>query len=62
MANAAVQVTTMKAALVSAPGEDFQIIEREIPKTGAGEVRIKAHARGVWHGDAPTKEGSWPGT
>jgi len=61
MANAAVQVTTMKAALVSAPGEDFQIVEREIPKTGPGEVRIKVHACGVCHSDALTKEGSCPG-
>jgi len=61
MANAAVQVTTMKAAPVSAPGEDFQIVEREIPKTGPGEVRIKVHACGVCHSDALTKEGSWPG-
>jgi len=61
MARAAIQVTTMKAARVSAPGEDFQIVESEIPEPGAGEVRIKVQACGVCHSDALVKEGSWPG-
>jgi len=34
----------MKAAVVSALGEDFQIVEREIPEPGAGEVRIEVQA------------------
>jgi len=58
---AAIEVTTMKAAVVSAPGEDFQIVERELPEPGAGEVRIKVQACGVCHSDALIKEGSWPG-
>jgi len=51
----------MKAAQVSKPGADFQIVEREIPKPGAGEVRIKVLACGVCHSDMFTKEGAWPG-
>jgi D-arabinose 1-dehydrogenase-like Zn-dependent alcohol dehydrogenase len=51
----------MKAAQVSRPGADFQIVEREIPKPGAGQVRIKVQACGVCHSDVLTKEGSWPG-
>jgi D-arabinose 1-dehydrogenase-like Zn-dependent alcohol dehydrogenase len=61
MPTAAIEVTTMKAAMVSAPGEDFQIVERELPEPGAGEVRIKVQACGVCHSDALIKEGSWPG-
>jgi D-arabinose 1-dehydrogenase-like Zn-dependent alcohol dehydrogenase len=51
----------MKAAQVPKPGGDFQIVEREIPKPGAGQVRIKVQACGVCHSDVFTKEGSWPG-
>jgi D-arabinose 1-dehydrogenase-like Zn-dependent alcohol dehydrogenase len=51
----------MKVAQVSNPGADFRIVEREIPKPGAGHVRIKVQACGVCHSDVLTKEGSWPG-
>lgn len=51
----------MKVAQVPAPGADFQIVEREIPSSGAGHVRIKVQACGVCHSDALTKEGAWPG-
>jgi D-arabinose 1-dehydrogenase-like Zn-dependent alcohol dehydrogenase len=51
----------MKVAQVSNPGADFQIVEREIPKPGAGQVRIKVQACGVCHSDVFTKEGLWPG-
>jgi D-arabinose 1-dehydrogenase-like Zn-dependent alcohol dehydrogenase len=57
----AVAVGTMKMAQVSKPGAGFQIVEREIPEPGAGEVRIKVQACGVCHSDALTKEGYWPG-
>ena len=61
MANAPIAVGTMKVAQVSNPGADFRIVEREIPKPGAGHVRIKVQACGVCHSDVLTKEGSWPG-
>lgn len=51
----------MKAAQISKPGGDFEIVEREIPKPGAGHVRIKVQACGVCHSDVLTKEGAWPG-
>jgi D-arabinose 1-dehydrogenase-like Zn-dependent alcohol dehydrogenase len=51
----------MKAAQISKPGAEFQIVERDIPKPGAGEVRIKVQACGVCHSDMFTKEGQWPG-
>ncbi len=56
-----VAVATMKVAQVSSPGADFQIVEREIPTPGAGQVLIKVQACGVCHSDVLTKEGSWPG-
>jgi D-arabinose 1-dehydrogenase-like Zn-dependent alcohol dehydrogenase len=51
----------MKVAQVSAPGADFQIVEREIPDPVSGHVRIKVQACGVCHSDVLTKEGTWPG-
>jgi D-arabinose 1-dehydrogenase-like Zn-dependent alcohol dehydrogenase len=57
----AVAVATMKVAQVPGPGGEFQIVEREIPKPGAGQVRIKVQACGVCHSDMFTKEGGWPG-
>src|SRR6202030_1933951 len=55
------RMSQMKVAQVSNPGADFQIVEREIPEPGAGQVRIKVHACGVCHSDVLTKEGAWPG-
>ena len=51
----------MKVAQISKPGADFEIVEREVPKPAAGQVRIKVQACGVCHSDVLTKEGSWPG-
>ena len=61
MATTQAAVVPMKAAQVPKPGADFEIVEREIPKPGAGEVRIKVQACGVCHSDVFTKEGQWPG-
>jgi D-arabinose 1-dehydrogenase-like Zn-dependent alcohol dehydrogenase len=51
----------MKTAQVPGPGADFQIVEREIPQPGPGQVRIRVQACGVCHSDVFTKEGWWPG-
>jgi D-arabinose 1-dehydrogenase-like Zn-dependent alcohol dehydrogenase len=59
MANA--KAAVMKVAEVPQPGADFRIVEREIPKPGAGQVLVKVQACGVCHSDALTKEGAWPG-
>jgi D-arabinose 1-dehydrogenase-like Zn-dependent alcohol dehydrogenase len=50
----------MKVAQISKPGAGFQVVEREIPKPGAGEVRIKVQACGVCHSDVLTVEGGFP--
>jgi D-arabinose 1-dehydrogenase-like Zn-dependent alcohol dehydrogenase len=55
------EVAPNKVALISKPGGDFEIVEREISKPDAGHVRIKVQACGVCHSDVFTKEGSWPG-
>jgi D-arabinose 1-dehydrogenase-like Zn-dependent alcohol dehydrogenase len=51
----------MKVAQVSKAGGEFEIVEREIPQPGAGQLRIKVQACGVCHSDVFTKEGLWPG-
>jgi D-arabinose 1-dehydrogenase-like Zn-dependent alcohol dehydrogenase len=51
----------MKVAQVSKAKGDFELVEREIPSPGPGQVRIKVQACGVCHSDVFTKEGGWPG-
>ena len=51
----------MKAVEISAPGADFELVERAVPEPGAGEVRIKVEACGVCHSDVFVKEGVFPG-
>jgi D-arabinose 1-dehydrogenase-like Zn-dependent alcohol dehydrogenase len=55
------KMAQMKVAQVPKPGADFEIVEREIPKPDARQVRIKVQACGVCHSDVLTKEGLWPG-
>ena len=52
---------TMKAIQVSAPGSDFELVNREIPEPKEGEVLIKVQACGVCHGDAIVRAGHFPG-
>jgi len=61
MATTKVGIAPMKVAQIPKAGADFEIVEREIPKPSAGEVRIKVQACGVCHSDELTKEGQWPG-
>jgi len=61
MATTKVAIAPMKVAQIPKAGADFQIVEREIPKPGVGQVLIKVEACGVCHSDVLTKEGEWPG-
>jgi len=61
MATTRVGIAPMKAAQIPKAGADFEIVDREIPKPRAGQVRIKVQACGVCHSDLFTKEGAWPG-
>jgi D-arabinose 1-dehydrogenase-like Zn-dependent alcohol dehydrogenase len=45
------------AAQVSKPGGEFELVEREIPQPGVGEIRIKVKACGICHSDAVVKHG-----
>ncbi|MGB6667250.1 MAG: alcohol dehydrogenase [Candidatus Acidiferrum sp.] len=51
----------MKVAVVVKPGADFEIQEREMPRPGFGEVRIKVQACGICFSDHLVKDGLWPG-
>src|SRR5262245_18205492 len=53
--------TKMKAAQISRPKGDFELIERDIPEPGIGQVRVKVEACGVCHSDVLVEEGFWPG-
>jgi D-arabinose 1-dehydrogenase-like Zn-dependent alcohol dehydrogenase len=54
-------VAKMKAVQVPKAGADFEIVEREIPQPGPGQVKIRVEACGVCHSDVLTKEGILPG-
>jgi D-arabinose 1-dehydrogenase-like Zn-dependent alcohol dehydrogenase len=55
------KMAQMRVVQVPGPGADFQMVEREIPEPGPGQVRIKVQACGVCHSDVLTKDGLWPG-
>jgi D-arabinose 1-dehydrogenase-like Zn-dependent alcohol dehydrogenase len=61
MATTSIAIAPMKVAQVPKPGADFEIVEREIPRPGVGQVRIKVQACGICHSDVLTKDGTWPG-
>lgn len=50
----------MKAAQISRAGGDWELIERDIPEPGAGQVRVKVDACGICHSDVLVKDGLWP--
>src|ERR1700676_2916423 len=50
-----------RAVQVPAVGGDFQLIEKEFPEPGTGQVRIRVQACGVCHSDSVTKYGLFPG-
>ena len=51
----------MKAAQISKPGGDWELVERDLRQPGPGEVRVKVEACGICHSDVVVKEGLWPG-
>jgi D-arabinose 1-dehydrogenase-like Zn-dependent alcohol dehydrogenase len=51
----------MKVAQVRRPGGPIELVEREVPQPGFGEVRVRVQACGICHSDMFTKEGQWPG-
>ena len=51
----------MRAVQVGGPGGALEIVEREVPAPGPGQVLIKVQACGICHSDSMTKDGLWPG-
>lgn len=51
----------MKVAVVTKPGADFEIQEREIPQPGAGHVRVRVQACGICYSDHLVKDSPLPG-
>jgi D-arabinose 1-dehydrogenase-like Zn-dependent alcohol dehydrogenase len=51
----------MKVAQISKAGGPFEIVEREIPEPGPGQVRIKVEACGICHSDVLVKQAAFPG-
>ena len=54
-------MATMKAMQVSKPNGPFELVEREVPAPGPGQIRVKVEACGVCHSDALVKSGGFPG-
>jgi D-arabinose 1-dehydrogenase-like Zn-dependent alcohol dehydrogenase len=54
-------MSKMRVAQTTRPNGPLEIVEREIPEPGAGQVRVKVEACGICHSDSMTKEGLWPG-
>lgn len=50
----------MRAAQISKAKGPFELVERDIPEPGSGQVRIKVEACGVCHSDSVVKDGIWP--
>ena len=54
-------MSKMRLVQVTRPNGPLEIVEREIPEPGAGQVRIKVEACGICHSDSMTKEGTVAG-
>lgn len=52
---------TGRAMQVPAAGGAFELVQKEFPDPGPGQVRIRVQACGVCHSDSLTKLGHWPG-
>ncbi|MER6385588.1 alcohol dehydrogenase [Streptomyces sp. NPDC001250] len=54
-------MSTYRVAQVTAPNGAFELVEREVPQPGPGEVRIAVEACGICHSDALFVSGGVPG-
>lgn len=50
----------MRAVQVARANGPLELVERDIPEPGPGEVRIRVHACGICHSDSFVKEGTFP--
>jgi alcohol dehydrogenase, propanol-preferring len=51
----------MRAVQVAKAGGPFEVVQREVPEPGVGQVRIAVDACGVCHSDALVRGGGFPG-
>ena len=51
----------MRAVQISRANGPLELVERDIPEPGPGEVRIKVQACGICHSDTIVKDGAMPG-
>ena len=51
----------MRAVQVAKAGGALELVEREVPAPGAGQVRLRVEACGICHSDAMVKAGAFPG-
>lgn len=51
----------MRAAQITTPGGEFELVEREIPSPLARQVRVRVEACGICHSDAFVKYAAFPG-
>ncbi len=54
-------MATMRAVQVAKAGGAFELVQREVPKPGPGEIRVKVEACGMCHSDLFVKSGAFPG-
>jgi D-arabinose 1-dehydrogenase-like Zn-dependent alcohol dehydrogenase len=54
-------MASMRAVVVSEPGADFELVQREIPEPGPEQALVRVHACGVCHSDSFAKESGYPG-
>jgi D-arabinose 1-dehydrogenase-like Zn-dependent alcohol dehydrogenase len=51
----------MRAMQISRADGPFELVERDLPEPGRGEVRVKVQACGICHSDVFAKSGAFPG-
>ena len=51
----------MKAVQVSKANGPFEVVERDVPEPGPGQIRVKVEACGICHSDGFVKSGAFPG-
>jgi D-arabinose 1-dehydrogenase-like Zn-dependent alcohol dehydrogenase len=54
-------MSKMRVMQVIQPKGPFELVERQIPEPGEGQVRIRIQACGICHSDSLVKEGALPG-
>ena len=54
-------MTRMQVVQISQPNAGLEVVERDIPQPGPGQVRLKVEACGICHSDMFTVTGAFPG-